>query len=602
MKNCVIIIYTLLKTHKGDFSMNTIKNLDMKWKLFLITIPLAIAIIISVLFAGYKINTTEQELTNVYFTTLYTVNSGLVNADRDFYQATSAAAKYHEFSAGFIYLPDDIVSSSVEDFNENRQQVLDRVNDAVAIAKGDDLLYTGIKGEDGSTFKQAADQFFKDFDVWDKSYNVSTGEGSWEDFMNTFEPARDNLNTMQEITEAWADQEHETLIAKNQRTIIVYLIVYIIIIIGLLVFVTLVLRQITSSIKEVTGALDDLAGGNLKHSFPADSEIGKDEIGRIQKAAKNLSEKLSDIIGSTKQMSEDLTEAGINLAENANQATQASSQVTEAIGEISQGAVSQAESVEVAAHNTSDIGDDIDKINAVIGTLSSKTEDMKSTCSGTVSTMEELLAQNSEVVKSMKEIHAQISATNEAVKNIAEASQIITDISSQTNLLSLNASIEAARAGESGRGFAVVATEIGNLADQSGNAAVKISQIVKNLVEESAKSVATIEEMSVGFEKQNSQINSTGDEIKAMADEVNAIARETKEISSQVNNLNRSKESLVNIVSDLSAVSEENAASTEETNAAMEELNATFTLINQSADQLQQLATNLNQNIAFFKN
>ena len=572
MKNCVIIIYTLLKTHKGDFSMNTIKNLDMKWKLFLMTIPLAIAIIVSVLFAGYKINTTEQEMTNVYFTTLYTVNSELVNADRDFYQATSAAAKYHEFSSGFIYLPDEIVSSSLEDFNENRQQVLDRVNDAVAIAKGDDLLYTGIKGEDGSTFKQAADQFFKDFDVWDKSFNVSTGEGSWEDFMNTFEPARENLNTMQEITEAWADQQHETLLAKNQRTIIVYLIVYIIIIFALLVFVTLVLRQITSSIKEVTGALDDLSGGNLKHSFPADSEIGKDEIGRIQKAAKNLSEKLSDIIGSTKQMSEDLTEAGINLAENADQASQASSQVTEAIGEISQGAVSQAESVEVAARNTSDIGDDIDKINAVIGTLSSKTEDMKSTCSGTVSTMEELLAQNSEVVKSMKEIHAQISA------------------------------IEAARAGESGRGFAVVATEIGNLADQSGNAAVKISQIVKNLVEESARSVATIEEMSVGFEKQNSQINSTGDEIKAMADEVNAIARETKEISSQVNNLNRSKESLVNIVSDLSAVSEENAASTEETNAAMEELNATFTLINQSADQLQQLATNLNQNIAFFKN
>ena len=242
----------------------------------------------------------------------------------------------------------------------------------------------------------------------------------------------------------------------------------------------------------------------------------------------------------------------------------------------------------------------IDKINTVIASLSAKTEDMKNRCNETMETMRGLLAQNAEVIAGMKEIHTQISATNEAVKNIAEASQIITDISSQTNLLSLNASIEAARAGESGRGFAVVATEIGNLADQSGNAAVKISQIVKNLVEESEKSVATIEEMSVGFEKQNTQINSTGDDVKAMVSEVNAIANETEVIADQISDLNSAKESLVSIISELSAVSEENAASTQETNASMEELNATFSLISDSAGQLRQLASELQDKISFF--
>ena len=582
--------------------MNSLKNLDMRWKLFLLTIPLAVAVIVSVLIAGYKINTTENEITEVYYDTLYTVNSNLVNADRDFYQATSAAAKYHEFSDGFIFLPQEIVDGALDDFKENKQQVTDKVTVAVNVARENEELYTGVKAEDGSTFKQAADGFYKAFEEWEGSYNLETGSGSWEDFMNSFEPAREYLNTMQEITESWAEQEHDTLLAKNRNTIIAYAVIYIIVIFALLVFVTIVLKQITTSIRQVTDSLDALADGDLKHEFPAESAFGRDELGRIHMSAKKLSDKLSDIIGSTKQMSDELTEAGRSLSENSDQASQASSQVSEAIGEISQGAVSQAESVEVAARNTSDIGDDIDRINKVISALSARTDDMKNTCNGTMATMEELLAQNSEVVKSMKEIHAQISATNEAVKNIAEASQIITDISSQTNLLSLNASIEAARAGESGRGFAVVATEIGNLADQSGNAAVKISQIVKNLVEESAKSVATIEEMSVGFEKQNSQINATGNEIKAMNAEVSEISQQTGEISSQVANLNSAKESLVNIVSDLSAVSEENAASTEETNAPMEELNATFSLINESAGQLQQLAENLNRNISFFKN
>jgi methyl-accepting chemotaxis protein len=582
-------------------TMNTLKNLNMRAKLFLITIPLAVAIVVSVLLAGYKINTTEQELTNVYYGTLYQVNSKLLNADRDFYQATSSAAKVHEVNNGLIEMPEQVFNAAMADYEENRNQVLERVNGAVDIAKQDEYLYEGVQGESGMTFKQASEAFFSAFNAWDGTYNVRTNEGSWVDFMNTFDPAREYLDEMQEITEKWADEEYTTLTARNRSTIILYAIIYVIVILVLLVLVTIVLHQINTSIREVTASLDALAGGDLNHPFPEEHLIGSDELGRIHKSAKNLSEKLSEIIGETKRMSAELTTSGTELAGSAEQASQASNQVSQAIEEISQGAIGQAESVEVASQNTTDIGGDIDRINSVIDKLSDKTDTMKETCDGTVDTMEELLTQNSDVVRSMKEIHAQISATNEAVKNIAEASQIITDISSQTNLLSLNASIEAARAGESGRGFAVVATEIGNLADQSGNAAVKISQIVKDLVEESAKSVATIEAMSVSFEKQNTQINATGDDVKAMAREIAAIADETEEISKQVKSLNFSKESLVGIVSDLSAVSEENAASTQETNAAMEELNATFALINESANQLQVLAKNLNENISFFR-
>ena len=580
--------------------MKALKNINMKWKLFALSIPLIIGLIISVIVAGIKINRTDKETTQLYFDRLYSVNTNLLNADRDLYQALNGATYYHDYReiAGMY---ETMLEARLNDYRVNSGEVLENVEAAAEIASKEEDLYRGITAEDGKTFEEAYDSFLKSFERWLDCYDPETDTGSWFHFESTFDVARSYLSDMQSITEVWAQQEHEKLVAKNRATIIELVIVFAIVIAVLIVLIFFILKQINESIREVTDSLDALAGGDLGYSFPDDDLFGRDELGHIHKSAKNLSIKLRDIIGSTKEMSDRLSASGEELANSSELAMGASEQITDAIGEISSGASGQAESVEVAAMNTSDIGDDIEKIDAVIESLLEKTKDMKQTCDDTMETMHRLLEQNADVVSNMKDIHAQISATNEAVKNIAEASKIITDISSQTNLLSLNASIEAARAGESGRGFAVVATEIGNLADQSGNAAVRISGIVKKLVEESGKSVATIEEMGYEFEKQNRQITDTNSDVEEMVRKVGEIAKETEEISDQVNNLNKAKESLVGIVTDLSAVSQENAASAEETNASMEELHSTFTLINGSASKLNSLALDLRNNISFFR-
>ncbi len=579
--------------------MNALKNVKMRWKLFALSIPLIIAIIVSVLMTGFLVSKTEEDVTGVYYDNLYKINSNLLSADRSLYQTLSNATFYYDFH-GTTSMFESMTPTALREYHENKQLVVDSAAEAAAIASTDELLYTGITCEEGETFEEAYIAFQESFERWDDQYDIETDTGSWFHYQTTFKTARRHLDNMQQITEVWSEQKRAELVAQNRASIITYSVIYAIVIAALIAFILLILRQISASIKSVTASLDALAAGDLTHSFPDEKEMGRDELGQIHKAAKNLSDELREIIVRTKDMSDMLTASGSDLSDSSDQATVASNQVSQAVEEISQGAINQAESVEVASNNTSEIEKNIASINAIIEALTAKTESMKEKCNETMATMHILLDQNKEVIGNMKDIHAQISATNEAVGSISQASKIITEISSQTNLLSLNASIEAARAGESGRGFAVVATEIGNLADQSGNAAVKISKIVSNLVEESQKSVEIIEKMNIGFEKQNEHIDETGRDVEEMAEEVNSIAMETDEISKQIENLMASKESLVTIITELSAVSEENAASTQETNAAMEELNATFSLITESAGQLRVLANDLKENISFF--
>ena len=99
---------------------------------------------------------------------------------------------------------------------------------------------------------------------------------------------------------------------------------------------------------------------------------------------------------------------------------------------------------------------------------------------------------------------------------------MITEIASQTNLLSLNASIVAARAGENGKGFSVVADEIRNLSEQSRLSAEKIENIVRQLMTNSDNSVETMKEVSAVVGQQDEMLSNT----ITMFDSLNGEIRE----------------------------------------------------------------------------
>ncbi len=359
-------------------------------------------------------------------------------------------------------------------------------------------------------------------------------------------------------------------------------------------------NKTSGTMNSIAEELVSLAHGNLSLQVDEAAINREDELGNIAESVLHIDEKLVEVIKTTQKMSGDLHRAGNELHDSAESASDASNQVTEAIGEISKGAVSQAESIQDAARDTDNIGNEIDIIAENAVRLDGYTSEMKASCDKAMTALEQLIKQSTEVQDSVNEIGKTIDSTNESAKTISEFSQAITDIAAQTNLLSLNASIEAARAGEAGKGFAVVATEIGQLAVQSRNSADKIKEIVGKLLEDATESVEVMQTLNEKFAQQSEYLDSTKADMANMSENVVSVSGETAGISERIKELNSAKVSLVEIIQDLSAISEENAAATEETNASMEELNATFTIITQSAEDLKHLAEEMMATISYF--
>lgn len=169
---------------------------------------------------------------------------------------------------------------------------------------------------------------------------------------------------------------------------------------------------------------------------------------------------------------------------------------------------------------------------------------------------EQISQSNTQVMKSINDF------VNSAL-SVREITEKIAGISSQTNLLSLNASIESARAGEAGRGFAVVADEIRNLADETQSLTDEINSIVYTLQENAETARTMVAEVVEAIEQEDTLIESSTKTYLQMDEMFTSLYDSVTATQENLENIVTSNNAIVDSISQLSAVSEEVAASME---------------------------------------
>lgn len=412
---------------------------------------------------------------------------------------------------------------------------------------------------------------------------------------------QENISLSGQLTELTTQvrQSVEDEAAASQRSMVILMTAVLAVSSAVLLFFTIVISaSINSSIRIFKDTLSEMTQGNL--TVRANIK-GGDEFAVFGRSVNLFLDKLVQVIKEVQMIAEEVKHSGENLDEVTAHSTITTSGIGDAVAEISAGAVTQAGESEMAAGKIEEMGRSFETIVDYVQHLGVMAAEMHEVSMESSKFMQELGEANEQTVNAFSQVARQTHTTNESVQKIREATELITSIASQTNLLSLNASIEAARAGEAGRGFAVVATEIQKLAEQSSRSAESIGNIINDLTKQADLTVSVVDGVSQVMETQQDKLKKAQERFAVLENGISRSGSETEQIKQQTQLCSMARNQVQDVIVNLSSISEENAASTQETTASMTQLNETMSQIAISSGSLKEMAQQLEQDLKFFR-
>ncbi|MGN7415454.1 methyl-accepting chemotaxis protein [Paenibacillus sp. SAF-068] len=492
----------------------------------------------------------------------------------------------------------------MEDSSENEQEFNQAYENYIALSEGLKPTVTSQKMKDYLT---QSDESMNKYYALAQNIMTLTRQGNNSEISRLFqETAPGIIAEIEGIVEAMEKHQQDAMnsgvvdanlqIAQVLRWITIIGIASILM--GTLVAL-IIGRLISLPVAAVAQAASRIADGDLTGETIV--VRNRDEIGDMAESFNKMMGNLRHLIHQVGHNADRVAASSEELTASTEQTAAATEQVATTMEEIATGMDTQVNMV----------GDGFHTINELSTGFQQMTENTQNMSNEAIQASAKALSGNEAVqsaVGQMNSIHQTVRSLAAVIEELGNHSQeiglmvgSISEISAQTNLLSLNAAIEAARAGEHGRGFEVVATEVRKLSDQSAKSAEQISVLVTAINKGMSDAVQSMGEVTAEVQEGMELVHKAGGTFEEIREAVSNVAGQTQEVSASIEQMAAGVEQINVSMKTIMEVTENAAAGTEEVSATSEEQLSAMQEIASAATDLSSMAEELQESVSRFK-